>query len=101
MKGRKTGGRVRGVPNKFPEHRKSGIREVLDLLAIDKDGQDLHLARLHQLTQHDDPHVSIKALVTALPFRFGKPPDQVEFPDGTTKPVRRVLFSLPDEPAVE
>lgn len=67
------GGRPLGARNKA-----SMFRDTLDALAVDVDGQDLHLARLNKLAQDEDPQVALRALQLLLSYRYGKPTEYVE-----------------------
>jgi hypothetical protein len=67
------GGRPVGARNKA-----TLFRDTLDALSADKDGQDLHLARLSELVRSADEHVSLKALALVLAYRFGKPTEHIE-----------------------
>jgi hypothetical protein len=67
------GGRPRGARNKA-----TLLRDTLEALAVDKDGQDVHLARLSTLIQSDNELVALKALALVLAYRFGKPTEHVE-----------------------
>ncbi len=73
-RGKKTGGRRAGTPNRVT----APIADVLTKLGTDKDGQDVHAARLHQLTLSSDEHVSIKALNVVLAYKHGKPTEHVQ-----------------------
>lgn len=73
-KGKKTGGRTAGTPNKIT----APIADVLEKLGTDEKGVDLHAKRLHDLTTSDDEHVSIKALNVVMAYRHGKPTEHHE-----------------------
>lgn len=67
------GGRPRGASNRVTKQ----LRDVLDKLAT-KGKEDLHAARLHQLTMSSDENVAIKALTLSLAYRHGKPTEHLE-----------------------
>lgn len=73
-KGKKTGGRTAGTPNRVT----APIADVLTLLGTDEKGVDMHAKRLHELTFSDDEHVSIKALNVVMAYRHGKPTEHHE-----------------------
>ena len=72
-KGRKTGGRRAGTPNKV-----TGIREYLYGLA-GPNGR-LYVDKVHVLATepHSDPHLRLKALLALLERGWGKPTEHVE-----------------------
>jgi hypothetical protein len=85
-KGRKTGGRTSGTPNKDT----APIRDVLHYLGtLGTDGEiDLHAERLHKLTLSEDEHVAIKALGLTMAYRHGKPTEHIELGGEGGGPVR-------------
>lgn len=71
MKGKKTGGRRAGTPNKIgPEQRDY-------LTAVGGEQGEVWLAVLHRLATeaHPDPHVRVKACLALLSYKLGKPPE--------------------------
>lgn len=84
-------GRKAGTPNRATKE----LRTLLDGLAKDPNGVDLHAQRLHQLTQSKDEQVAVKALTTVLAYRFGKPVEHHEIGGEGGGPVRVEFVIVP------
>lgn len=72
-KGRKTGGRVAGVPN-----RHTALEDVLR--EIDPTDGQVYWQQLHAIAAlpHDDAHARLKALSLLFSYKYGKPVERHE-----------------------
>lgn len=73
MKGKKTGGRVAGVPN-----RRTQLEDVLT--KIDPTDGEVYWTQLHAIAAlpHDDAHARLKALSLVFAYKYGKPIERQE-----------------------
>ena len=72
-KGRKTGGRTKGTPNKVTGAMAHALAEL-------DPGGAVWARQIYTLAcePHGDPHVRIKALTLGAPYLWGRPPEHIQ-----------------------
>lgn len=86
MKGKKTGGRQKGTPNKIGRDVRDVFRQLGGM-----DGE-AYAEQLHSIATapHGDVHARLKALAIIVPYVWGRPKEQVELTGEVRLPVRVV-----------